>query len=585
VSVLTASASASGREFQSLVEQIPAVTYIADFVGSFRLRYVSPQCRTMLGYEPDDWVADADAWVRAIHPDDRQRIIEEAEACIAAERPFDFEYRMLTADGRVLHFWEKTSFVRDDRGRPIAVTGVMLDVTDLKVAQEEILRHEEERAEERAKFEAALKRQLAERLYQASHDDLTGLPNRRSLNTKLSEALASGKPMALLLLDLDRFKEVNDVLGHHYGDQLLCAVAERFRPVLRANDFLARIGGDEFALVLHPLQGIDDAIAIAERLGRALAEPFSLNDVPVYMEASVGIALHPEHGSTAGELMQRADVAMYGAKAAKSGWQLYQASSRPSPKRVSRLAELRTAVDANQLLLHYQPKIELGSGEIIGVEALVRWLHPEHGLIMPGEFVPLVEQTGLIRPLTTFVLADALRQWRVWADAGSELTIAVNIAPRTLGDLDFAELVEVLLGEYSVPARTLELEVTESSLMGDAASSSDMLQRLQQAGVKIVLDDYGTGYSSLSRLRNLPIDEIKIDKQFVTSIDTDAHSSEILRSTIALGHSLGMRVVAEGVEDAIVLAQLAALGCDAAQGYHIALPLPADGLAGLIRRR
>jgi diguanylate cyclase (GGDEF)-like protein/PAS domain S-box-containing protein len=577
-------ANATAREFQAVVEQIPAVTYIADFDGSFRLRYVSPQCRTILGYDPQEWVDDPEAWVRALHPEDRDRIVAEAETCIAEERPFDFEYRMFTAGGQVVHMWEKTAFVRDDAGRPVAVNGVMLDVTELNLAQEALRRQEREREAERTRYEEELKRQLAERLHQASHDELTGLPNRRNLNGELARVFERDQPTALLLFDLDKFKEVNDVLGHHYGDRLLSAVGARFRRLLRSEDFLARIGGDEFAMLVRPLHGVEQAITIAERFGRALAEPFSVDGTSLYVEASIGIALFPDHGTTPDELLQRADSAMYAAKGAKSGWQLYEASGGTSPKRVSRLAELRTALDDGQLLLHYQPKIDLRTGRITGLEALVRWQHPEHGLIMPDEFIPLVEQTGLVRYLTAYVLADALRSWRDWTEAGNELTIAVNVAPRSLGDPGFAELVEVLLRKYDVPPRTLEVEVTESALTRDADISSKMLSRLQEAGVKVVLDDYGSGYSSLGRLLDLPIEELKIDKKFVGTLTTREESAEIVHSTIALGHRLGMTVVAEGVEDALTLARLAELECDAAQGYHIARPMPAAQVAAHLAR-
>jgi diguanylate cyclase (GGDEF)-like protein/PAS domain S-box-containing protein len=581
VRVVTPAANATAGEFQSLVEQIPAVTYIADFVGSFQLRYVSPQCKAILGFEPEEWVTDPDAWVRALHPEDRDRIVAEAEACIAAERPFDFEYRMCRADGRVVHLWEKTSFVRDDAGRPVAVNGVMLDVTELKLAQEALRCQEAEREQERARYEGELKRQLAEKLYQAAHDELTGLPNRRSLNTRLAGALEEGEPTALLLLDLDRFKEVNDVLGHHYGDQLLCAVSSRFRGLIRPDDLLARIGGDEFAVLLQPLHGIEQAIAVAERFGRSLAEPFSISGTPLYVESSIGIALYPDHGTSAVELLQRADAAMYGAKGARSGWQLYQSSNPQSPRRISRLAELRTALDTGQLLLHYQPKLDLRTSEVTGFEALVRWQHPQHGLVMPDEFIPLIEQTGLVRHLTAFVLAEALQQWREW-NRGDELTIAVNISPHSLNDPDFPELVEVMLREYEVPPRTLELEVTESALAFDEELSSEMLHRLRRAGVKVVLDDYGSGYSSLGRLLDLPIDEIKIDRKFVGALTDDPDSAEIVRSTIALGHRLGMTVIAEGVESEEALRELASLECDGAQGYYISRPKPASELVSMV---
>ena len=476
--------------------------------------------------------------------------------------------------GRRRHSFETTL------GGLLAVNGVMLDVTELKVAQEALRRQEEEREQERARYEGELKRQLAEKLYQAAHDELTALPNRRSLNMRLAAALEEDKPIALLLLDLDRFKEVNDVLGHQYGDQLLCAVSARFRGLIRPDDLLARIGGDEFAVLLQPLQGIDQAIAVAERFGRSLAEPFNINGTPLYVESSIGIALYPDHGTSAVELLQRADSAMYGAKGARSGWQLYQSSNPQSPKRISRLAELRTALDTGQLLLHYQPKLDLRTNAITGFEALVRWQHPQHGLIMPAEFIPLIEQTGLVRHLTAFVLAEALQQWREW-NRGDELTIAVNISPHSLNDPDFPELVEVMLREYEVPERTLELEVTENALAFDEELSSETLHRLRRAGVKVVLDDYGSAYSSLGRLLDLPIDELKIDRKFVGALTRDPDSAEIVRSTIALGHRLGMTVIAEGVESEEALRELAALDCDGAQGYYISMPKPAAELVVL----
>jgi len=319
MSVTTSVANASARELQSLVEQIPAVTYIADFDGSFRLRYVSPQCKTILGYDPQEWVADPEAWVSALDPQDRDRVVAEAEACIAAARPFDFEYRMRTPDGRVVHVWEKTSFVRDAAGNPVAVNGVMLDVTDLKLALEALREQEQALEAERARYEAELERQLEERLYQASHDELTGLPNRRSFNSELARLFEQREPTALLLLDLNKFKEVNDLLGHVSGDHLLSAVASRFGRLRRSQDFVARIGGDEFAILLRSVDSIEEAIAVAERFGRALTDPFSINEKLIYVGASIGVALYPNHGTTHDELLHHADAAMYTAKGAKSG--------------------------------------------------------------------------------------------------------------------------------------------------------------------------------------------------------------------------------------------------------------------------
>jgi diguanylate cyclase (GGDEF)-like protein/PAS domain S-box-containing protein len=572
------------ERFRALVEEIPAVTYIADFVGTFALRYVSPQCKAILGYEPDDWIGDPDAWVQALHPDDRDRIVAEAEACIERQLPFDFEYRMHTADGRVLHFWEKTSIVRDEQGEPVSVNGVMLDVTELKEAQDALLREAEERANERAEYEILLRRQLAENEYRALHDDLTGLANRRQLNVRLADALErDGGSVALLVIDLDRFKEVNDVLGHHCGDDLLREVGQRFALATREGDLLARLGGDEFAVLLTSVVGAVDAVAVAERLGTTIGHPFALGGVPVYAEASIGIALAPEHGTSADALLQHADVAMYEAKRLGGGWRMFDvATGRAPAASVSRLAELRLALTNDELVLHYQPKIEVATRRITGVEALVRWAHPTRGLLLPAEFVPLAEHTGLIRPLTTFVLETALGQARRWRDDGHYLTVAVNVAARSLSDIDFSLEIERVLDRHGLAGDVLEVELTETGLMHDPTRALESLKRLHEMGVRIAIDDFGAGYSSLTRLRDLPIDDLKIDRTFVASIGDDNHGAEIVKSAIALGQSLGMSVVAEGVESEGVLRCLEDFGCNAAQGYHISEPVESEAIARML---
>ena len=575
----------ASRDFQALVEEIPAVTYIADFVGEFTLRYVSPQCETILGYAPEDWIADPDAWVRALHPDDRERIVAAAEGCIATQVPFDFEYRMLTAGGSVKHIWEKTSIVRDAAGQPVAVNGVMLDVTELKQAEAALARQAHEREAERAEYEAVLRRQLADNAHQALHDDLTGLPNRRHLNLALDAAAVDGRPHILLLLDLDRFKDVNDVLGHHCGDELLRQAAGRFRCALRSSDVLARLGGDEFAVLLGEARRLPTAAKVARRLIDALAAPFLLDEVPVYVEASIGIAASDPAAFDRAAILRHADTAMYEAKREGAGWRAYEPAPAGAPSRVSRLAELRRAIDEGQLVLHYQPKLDVSRDRISGVEALVRWRHPELGVLAPSEFLPLAEQTGLIRPLTSFVLAEALGALHSWREAGWELTMAINIAPRSLADPGLSGEIAGQLAEHGIPPEALELEITETGLMQEPARSLQTLRSLHTIGVKLAIDDFGTGFSSLGRLRDLPVDHLKIDRTFVTPMDSDLYGAQIVKSTIALGQSLGMLVVAEGVEDAEVLDRLSAFGCDAAQGYHIGRPVPADELERLLAAR
>jgi diguanylate cyclase (GGDEF)-like protein/PAS domain S-box-containing protein len=560
--------TATVDRFRALVEQIPAITYIADFDESFTLRYVSPQCEEILGFDPEAWVRDPRAWVAALHPEDRDRIVAEAEACVAARRPFDFEYRMIAADGRTLHFWEKTSFALDASGQPYAVNGVMLDVTELKLTQ------------------AALRHQAEQNRHQALHDDLTGLPNRRELYERLDEAVAIGEPFALLLIDLDRFKEVNDVLGHECGDELLREVARRFAAVVREGDLLARLGGDEFALLVRTGPDSARALQVARRLTSALEPEFLLGDVPVHVEGSIGLARHPEDGTDPGVLLRCADTAMYCAKELSTELELFDGrGTRHTRTRLQRLGELRRALAREELVLHYQPKLELGSGRVVGAEALVRWQHPEHGLLPPVEFVPLAEQTGLIRPLTTFVLSAALAQLRAWRRAGRDLAVAVNVSERSLLDPAFPDEVRAQLERAGVDGRHLELEITEGTIMADPGRAAAVLERLSSLGVRLSLDDFGTGYSSLSRLRELPIDEIKIDRVFVSRIEGDERDVAIIRSTIELGHTLGCSVVAEGLETAAAMLRVASLGCDTAQGFHIARPLEAQDFDAWLQAR
>jgi diguanylate cyclase (GGDEF)-like protein len=524
-----------------------------------------------------------------VHPDDRDRIVAEAEACIAAALPFDFEYRLITTDGRERWIWEKTAVQRDAEGRPLAVNGVMIDVTDLHHAKEALLGEAEGREREREHYEGVLRRQAAEHRHHALHDDLTGLPNRRSLYERLAAEMikvSTGEEFSLLLVDLDRFKEVNDVMGHQSGDDLLRQVAARFAREVRSEDLLARLGGDEFAVLVGGRGGAEAGLEIARRLSDALCQEFVLSGVPVHVEASIGIARYPMDGSDATTLLRCADAAMYAAKDLSTELELFDGKrDHHSPTRLKRLGELRQALDRGELVLHYQPKLRLESGTIPGVEALVRWQHPEHGLLPPGEFVPLAEQTGLIKPLTSFVLRAALQQVSTWRRAGHDLSIAVNISERSLLDPDFPDEVTCMLLDAGVPPHRLELEITEGTIMADPVRAAAVLRRLDDTGVVLSLDDFGTGYSSLSRLRELPISEIKIDRSFAARIETDERDFAIMRSTIELGHNLGCSVVAEGLETAAALQRVTSLGCDTGQGFHIARPLDAAAISDWLAER
>jgi len=432
-----------------------------------------------------------------------------------------------------------------------------------------------------------LRRQAAENQHLALHDPLTDLPNRSLFHDRAQQAILASRRdqtgIALMILDLDRFKEVNDTLGHHNGDLLLQEIGTRLRGGLRESDSVARLGGDEFGLLLPNVADGAEALMLGERVRAVLRRPFTLEGVTLDVEASIGIAIYPEHGDDVDSLLQRADVAMYLAKEDRSGCELY-ASDRDeySPHRLALAAELRRALDEKELVLHYQPKADLSDGRIVAVEALVRWQHPEHGLLTPDQFVPLAEATGLIRELTLTVLAEALHQQRVWRDDGIDIRVAVNLSARDLYDLTLPASTAELLAKHDVPPTSLELEITESVIVADPMRARAILNRLSEMGVVLAIDDYGTGYSSLGYLKRLPIDEMKIDRSFVMQMADDRNDAAIVRSTVELGRNLGLKVVAEGVETAAAWAHLKALGCDFAQGYYLSKPVPAAEIAALV---
>ena len=424
---------------------------------------------------------------------------------------------------------------------------------------------------------AELEQRADENEFLALHDSLTELPNRRLFHDRVRQAVAAARRddslVAVMIMDLDRFKEINDTLGHHVGDDLLRQTAQRLRDVIREQDSIARLGGDEFAILVSRFYDEGALFDVVERVQDALDDPFGISDTSLDVTASIGIALYPDHGAGVDELMQRADVAMYAAKHDHSGHQVYSFEQDPySPERLRLVGELRRAIDSDQIALCYQPKIDLRSGRVMGVEALVRWDHPELGVLTPDAFVSLAENTGLIKPLSRRVLQLALEQWRRWAKGGFDIDLAVNISVRNLLDASLAEDLRVLLDRYAVPASRLTLEITESSIMADPIRTTEILKTLSDMGILISVDDFGTGYSSLAYLKQLPVGEIKIDRSFISDVDEDDNAAVIVRSTIDLGRNLGLRVVAEGVETEATLELLSDLGCDVAQGYYILRP-------------
>src|SRR4051812_13045352 len=429
----------------------------------------------------------------------------------------------------------------------------------------------------------ALLAQVALSRHQALHDALTGLPNRTLFASLLTEALpahlASGDSLAVLLLDLDRFTDVNDSLGHRYGDELLRQFGTRIGQVLRPDDTLARLSGDEYAVLL-PRIGAEEATILAERIIASVHQSFTLDDVSVDVEVSVGIAIAPAHADAAEELLRCADTALRAAKNAKAGLMVYRPEMRVhDPSRLLLLGDLRRALDVDdQLTLHYQPKVDLRFGEVCGVEALIRWHHPSRGMVVPVDFIPIAESTGLIHRLTTYVLRQAIRQAREWLDAGLHLPVAVNLSPRCLHDPALVTRVTGLLDEYALPPALLRLEVTETTIMTNPALALTTLTMLHELGVGLSIDDYGTGYSSMAYLGRLPVDELKVDRTFVLRMTGDDSDAVLVRGAIDLGHNLGLTVVAEGVEGDEHVAALRGLGCDIAQGYHYARPMPPSEL-------
>jgi len=547
----------SEAHLRAVVTNAPIILFAVDRDG--RCTLLESASLATIGVAPGQAIG-ASIWdvIRAVpemHDDVRRALAGEdlTVRCVVRGLVFDTRYTPL----------------RDAEGRPDGFICVVIDIS------------------ERARAEEAL-------AHQALHDPLTGLPNRRLLSDRLEQSLLSAQrtraSLALLLLDLDRFKEVNDTFGHHHGDALLREVGARLAGLLRATDTVARLGGDEFALLLI---GADEvgAVRVAEQIRTALDAPILIDGQTLHAPGSVGVAIAPAHGTEAHALLRCADVAMYAAKRGKTGYAVYALTQdQHSPQRLTLVSDLRDAIARGALTLHYQPQVAIsmassqaGRGRLVGVEALVRWRHPRHGAIAPSEFIPLAEGTGLIKPLTTWVVGEALRQCRSWKRSGFLLPVSVNLSAWSLHDEGLARTIAALLETHGVAPAWLRLEITESALMADVDRAGEVLSELVALGVHVSVDDYGTGYSSLAYLKRLPVDELKIDRGFVRDLGYDETDAAIVRSTVALGHALGLRVVAEGVEDEDAWGMLAEMGCDTAQGYYVCRPLPAPKLRRWLR--
>ena len=560
VSAVSATDRILRGRYSTLVEGVDVTVYEV-VPGSNRFSYVSPGAGAMLGYPLDAWLVPG-FWPDHIHPDDADRTIAEGDAAIAAGIDHVLEYRMVASDGRAIFVRDVATVETDAGGRAVNMRGVMMDVSDRRRA-EELLR------------------------IQATHDSLTGLPNRALLADRLDVALResrrTGDRTALLLLDLDQFKEVNDALGHLAGDRLLIAFADRLREELRDCDTIARLGGDEFAVLLTTDAAHDGAVIVAKRILASVEAPFDIEGMSLHAGTSIGIALFPDHAADAATLTTKADVAMYLAKRSGSGYATYEPDlDRSSVLRLTLLGQLRRAIESDQLCLRHQPCFDLETGQVVASEALVRWEHPELGLVAPTDFIRLAEVSGLIEPLTRWVVRRAIEE-HVEVGTAEWLEVSVNLSVRNLSEPDLVPWISALLTEHAFPPERLIVELTESEVVGDVGRASAVLGELRSLGVKVSIDDFGTGQSALAHLKFLPLDELKVDRSFVSGLGHDEADRAIVGTIIELAHRLGLRVVAEGVSDPECLRVLRTLGCDRGQGFHLATPLSASELASLSR--
>ena len=540
----TAALQTSETHFRRLIE------YGSDLITGIDvrliIRYASPSYEAQLGYKPNELLGRSVS--ELIHSDDADAVQRRFESELSPSKGTPLEFRILHADGG----WRWLEAVASAAPPGLEFTAVVnsRDITERKASEHALTQ-------------------------QALFDGLTGLPNRSLLHDRLSQALQKldgQQSVALLVLDLDRFKDINDSLGHQVGDALLESIGQRLKDAVRTSDTVARLGGDEFAIVL-PGSGPEEGLRTAEALMAILEQPLLVNGHALQTLASIGVASAPIHSRKALELLRCADVAMYVAKRERRGAVVYSANQdRQATEKLALAGDLRRAIAEEKLELHYQPKVDLATGRVVGVEALARWHHPQRGVIPPDIFVPLAEETGMIGPLTRWVLTTALGQLRIWMDDGLDFIVAVNISARNLQEDDLAQVVQQLLWMRCVPPDRLRLELTESSLMADPTRAIAALRSLRNMGISIAVDDFGTGYSSLAYLKRLPVDELKIDKSFIRHLAQDDSDVAIVRSTIGLAHDLGLTVVAEGIEDEVTLNLLSDLGCDVGQGYFLARP-------------
>jgi len=554
--------------YRSVVQHIPAVTYIDALDDAASTLFVSPQVEELLGYTPHEWMADSDLWLRIVHPDDRARAAAENQRHNETGETFSLDYRVYRKDGRIVWVHDEARMFRDERGVPTFSLGVMIDITEIKRGDEKVA-------------------------FLTYHDELTGLPSRSMFEELLELSITRAKhheaSVAVICVDIDDFRLVNDSLGRLAGDEVLNVVARRLREAARETDLVARRSGDTFLLLLADLEregdDVEAAVARAEtaaqRILDSLAVPFRAGGTELYVSASIGISLFPQDGDETGSLLRNAEAAML---ESKKGGHAYVVSNRgalDSSAKLRFVTRLRKAVESQRWALHYQPILELATGRVEGVEALIRWMEPDGTMVPPGDFIPLAEELGLIEAIGDWVVRELVYQAQAWRELDIDLDISFNLSPRQFWQPDLAEGILERIREGGVDPSRVVVEITESSAMNDPDKAQAILEDLHAGGLRIAIDDFGTGYSSLARIRDMPVDVLKIDRSFVSGVDVDPQNQSIVSAFIELARGLGMTTLAEGIETEGELAFVLERGCVMGQGFYFSKPVPPEEIIAL----